>query len=322
VRLETVYTPSTSGLLAALLPAFESQTGLTVHVSATDDVFTPATAGHADLLVVHYYHLGQPGRVPGRVVPGSGQGGGGGGGGGGHHHRQGVVPGSGQGRGTGAGGKRLSTTGDAGSGAILPGGAAYPPGASPGTINTGAFVLEGYGLWPLALFNNQALVIGPPADPAGIKGMPSASAAVAKIAQSGETFLVTTTDVRIYYLTNLMLAISGVKIGPWYQTTKVVGTYLLQQAAAKNAYTVWGDENASLIPLAAQLTPLVLTDPVLQRGLVSIVVNPQKVDGVNFHGAHLLQSYLTNATTQAAVLNFREPGFTTPTFWPAAQTSA
>jgi ABC-type tungstate transport system permease subunit len=100
-----------------------------------------------------------------------------------------------------------------------------------------------------------------------------------------------------------------------------VGTGLLQLAASKGAYTVWGDENSSL-KTVPQLTPLVLTDPVLQRALVSIVVNPEKVEGVNFHGAHLLQSYLTNPTTQAAVLNFRETGFTSPTFWPAAPSSA
>jgi tungstate transport system substrate-binding protein len=183
--------------------------------------------------------------------------------------------------------------------------------------------LEGYGLWPLALFNNQALIVGPPADPAGIRGMASASAAVAKIAQTpGATFLVATTDTRIYYLDLLLQAASGAKKGPWYQTSSAVGTNLLQQAASKGAYTIWGDETSSLKAVASQLTPLVLTDPVLQRGLVSIVVNPEKVSGVNFHGAHQLQSYLTDPVTQAAVLNFREAGFESPTFWPAAPTSA
>ncbi|HLN18209.1 MAG TPA: hypothetical protein VK277_15830 [Acidimicrobiales bacterium] len=364
VRVQTVYTPSTSGLLPTLIPAFETASGLKVQVTATNDVFTPAVHGEADLLIVHYYHLGQPGRQPGRagsgthagghrhpnVVPGSGQGGGtggggtgggggggtGGGGGGGQGTGGGggqgtgggsgahnVVPGSGQGGGTGGGGHRAGGGSTAvGSAAVLPGDFAHPKGASPGTINTGAFVLEGYGLWPMALFNNQALLVGPASDPAGVRGMASAAQAMAKIATTRNTFLASVNDVRINYLDELILAASGVPKGAWYQASPAVGTALLTAAAAKNAYTIWGDESSSLQSVTNKLTPMVVTDPVMQRMMVSIIVNPEKIDGVNFHGAHRFQAYLTGPSTQAAVLAFREAGFTTATFWPAASASA
>jgi ABC-type tungstate transport system permease subunit len=368
VRVSTVFTPYSSGLLAHLVPAFEkANPGLHVQLTATNDVFTPGTNGSADLLIVHYYHLGQPSRTPGRVggptpgiVPGSGQGGGtgsGGGGGagstpstkpatgpgsgtgtgggkgtgsgntaatgGGKGGRSGssatsVVPGSGDGRGTGTGPGKAG----AGSGAVLPGHLAYPAGSSPGTVTTGDFILESYGLWPLMLFANQAVLVGPPSDPAHVKGL-SGIEAFRRIATTANSYyLANNTDLRIEFLEDMLLAGAGLSKGDWYVQSATVGTALLKQAAAGNAYTIWGDETASLSAVAGKLVPLVTTDPLFQRAMVSIVINPRRVAGVNSDGAHTFQAYLTEAATQAEILAFREPGFSVPTFWPAAASSA
>lgn len=379
VRVTTVFTPSSSGLLGHLIPAFErANPHLRVQVTATNDVFTPGTNGSADLLIVHYYHLGQPSRTPGRVggpkpgvIPGSGEGGGNGGGGGagsgagngtaggggatngsppatgpgsgtgtgGGHGTGGgagrgtgggrgshgggsttsVVPGSGKGRGTGTG----PGNSGAGSGAVLPGDLTYPPGATTtGTITTGEFVLEDYGLWPLMLFANQALLVGPPSDPAHVKGLTGVEAFRRIASTPNSYYLANNSDLRIAYLEDMLVAGAGVSKGDWYVTSATVGTALLQQAAAGNAYTIWGDENASLKVVAGKLVPLVTTDPLFQRTMVSIVINPRRVAGVNSDGAHAFQAYLTDAATQAQILAFREPGFTVPTFWPVAASSA
>src|SRR5207302_33310 len=34
-----------------------------------------------------------------------------------------------------------------------------------------AFVQEGFGEWPRTVFSNQSAIVGPPSDPAGIRGM-------------------------------------------------------------------------------------------------------------------------------------------------------
>lgn len=368
VRVTTVFTPYSSGLLPHLVPAFEkANPGLQVQLTATNDVFTPGTDGSADLLIVHYYHLGQPSRTPGRpsgpkpgVIPGSGAGGGnggggaagigsgpgsassastrpatgpgsgtgtgggrGGGGGGGGGHRGGatstaLIPGSGKGRRTGTG----PGNSGAGSGEVLPGDLSYPAGATTGTITTGEFVLEDYGLWPLMVFANQALLVGPPSDPAHVKGL-SGVEALRRIATTPNTFyLANASDLRILFLEEMLLAGAGLKQGDWYVTSGTVGTALLKQAAAGNAYTIWGDETASLKAAAGKLVPLVTTDPLFQRAMVSIVVNPRRVAGVNSDGAHAFQAYLTEPATQAEILSFREPGFSVPTFWPVAASSA
>ena len=188
-------------------------------------------------------------------------------------------------------------------------------------MTTGTFVLDGYGLWPLLAFSNQALLVGPPSDPARVRGLP-ATEAMRRIASSGSGFLAAKLDIRINYLDELLLAGAGVSKGNWYVESAAVGTSLLKQAAVGRAYTIWGDETSSLRAVSGRLTPLVVADPVLQRAMVAIVVNPRKVAGVNSEGAHELQAHLTDPATQAEVLAFREPGFATPTFWPAAASSA
>jgi tungstate transport system substrate-binding protein len=54
VRLGVVNTPQDSGLLAALLPDFEAQSGYRVEVFQGGDLYERASAGEADLLISHY----------------------------------------------------------------------------------------------------------------------------------------------------------------------------------------------------------------------------------------------------------------------------
>jgi tungstate transport system substrate-binding protein len=54
VRLGVVNTPQDSGLLAALLPGFEAQSGYRVEVIKGGDLYDRARAGEADVLISHY----------------------------------------------------------------------------------------------------------------------------------------------------------------------------------------------------------------------------------------------------------------------------
>jgi tungstate transport system substrate-binding protein len=54
VRIAVVNTPYRSGLLAALLPAFEQASGYRVEVYGGNDVFSRAEMGGADLVISHY----------------------------------------------------------------------------------------------------------------------------------------------------------------------------------------------------------------------------------------------------------------------------
>jgi tungstate transport system substrate-binding protein len=54
VRLAVVNTPVDSGLLATLLPKFETETGYRVEVARGGDAYDRARAGEADLVISHY----------------------------------------------------------------------------------------------------------------------------------------------------------------------------------------------------------------------------------------------------------------------------
>ena len=52
-----------------------------------------------------------------------------------------------------------------------------------------AFVAEGYGAYRLGVMHNDFVIVGPPSDPAGIKGFKEASAALRKIAETRSGFV-------------------------------------------------------------------------------------------------------------------------------------
>src|SRR5437773_4016084 len=56
------------------------------------------------------------------------------------------------------------------------------------------FVTYGYGLWPHAVFANQIALLGPPGDPAHVRGLTDAAEAMRRIATSHSRFLANDSD--------------------------------------------------------------------------------------------------------------------------------
>jgi ABC-type tungstate transport system permease subunit len=67
------------------------------------------------------------------------------------------------------------------------------------------------------------------------------------------------------------------------------------------------------------LEPLVVGDPLLQRIMVAIVVNPDVVKGVNETGAKAFQTFLLSPTVQSRIAAFRYPDFDQQVWWPAGR---
>jgi ABC-type tungstate transport system permease subunit len=53
--------------------------------------------------------------------------------------------------------------------------------------------------------------------------------------------------------------------------------------------------------------------------MVSIIVNPKKVAGVNADGAKAFQEFLLAPATQARIRAFRYPDFDQQSWWPAGR---
>jgi tungstate transport system substrate-binding protein len=243
VRVASVNTPYQSGLLEALLPAFEKMSGYRVEVYGGSDVYERAEAGKADLVISHY------GKAP-------------------------VEP----------------------------------------------FVTGGKGLWPRPVFSNQSVLVGPKEDPAGIRGMKDPFEAMRRIASSGSKY-VSPANPTGRYLSELLLAGAGnPERGDWYIESPLTRGRAMRFAEEEGAYTIWGS-----FPFeryrgkhGERLEALVWETPIFHRTMATVVVNPEKMPGVNIEGARALEAYLLSPGTQAAIAAYREKGLDRQTWWPAA----
>jgi tungstate transport system substrate-binding protein len=194
---------------------------------------------------------------------------------------------------------------------------------------TEAFCTEGLGLWPRPIFSNQAALIGPSSDPAGIAGIRNAVEAFHRIARSKSPFIVNNAATEKYLADVLWQAAGKPDRADWYRDKG-----LRNQAATKDAieaavkekgYTLWG-----LVPFLKYqeehpecgMKALVTDDPLLQRLMVSVVVRPEKIKGVNVEGARALERFLIAPDTQARIRAFRVPGFDGPVWWPAGRNNS
>jgi tungstate transport system substrate-binding protein len=187
-----------------------------------------------------------------------------------------------------------------------------------------AFVQDGLGQWPQTVFFNQHTLLGPPSDPARVRDLTDLVEAFRRIARTQSPFVVNNTE-GIKYLTDVLWEAAGspAKEG-WYSEQGVQGQDAIAKAAQQGGYVLWG-----LTPFLRtqqrnrlELQPLMLNDPLLQRIMVTVAVNPNRVAGVNVTGAETFQQYLLAPATQARIRAFRLPGIEEQIWWPAGRNNA
>lgn len=186
------------------------------------------------------------------------------------------------------------------------------------------FVLDGFGLWPRTVFSNQLAIIGPQSDPAKIKGLTSAAEALRKIASANAPFVANELH-GVTYLSNILWDASGQQAkGAWYLEPGEAKGKAMQYADTKQAYVIWG-----ALPFLrwkskhhTSLALLVTGDPMFQRVMASIRVNPEKVKNINSSGAEEFEKYLLSPHAQAKIASFRTEGSSEQLWWPAGRNNA
>jgi tungstate transport system substrate-binding protein len=183
------------------------------------------------------------------------------------------------------------------------------------------FVTGGFGLWPHAVFANQIALIGPPSDPAHVRGLADAAEAMRRIAASHSRFVVNNSVGNRYVEDILWTRAGNPAKGDWYLDRHSQGPQAARDAAKEGAYTLWGVP--PFLRLKRQtplnLEPLVTADSIFQRIMVAIVVNPQKANGVNDAGAQAFQNFLLAPSTQARISAFRYSDLDQQVWWPAGR---
>lgn len=181
------------------------------------------------------------------------------------------------------------------------------------------FVQETFGEWPRTVFSSPIAVVGPPSDPAGIRGVTDVVEAFRRIGRTSK-FVVNDQD-GLRYLADVIRRSGEIPLADWYVDKGTRGPDAMRAAAQSGAYTMWGlvpflrlKQQQAQMPLEALMTQ----DQLLRSLMVTIVVDPRKVSGVNATGARSLQHYLLEPATQAKIRTFRMAGVAEQVWWPAA----
>ena len=181
------------------------------------------------------------------------------------------------------------------------------------------FVLvDRLGEWPRTIFSNQMALVGPPGDPAKVRGLSDAAEAFARIAAAKAPFVLNDLD-GVRYLVEVLWNASGrPPRDGWLLDDKHQKEDAMMVASKLGGYSLWG-----LTPFLRthkqrdlQLEPLVLADPLLQRLLVSVIV---RAPGCNVDGARALQTHLLAPATQARIRATRYPTDERVTWVPAGR---
>ena len=184
-----------------------------------------------------------------------------------------------------------------------------------------AFMADGLGQWPRTVFANQMAVVGPASDPAGVRGLADATEAYRRIAKSGASWVANNLP-GIGYLEAILWEGAGRPAkGEWYIDTGQEKGQAIQAAARRGAYTLWGifPFMRFLEQQKVDLEPMVLADSLLQRIMVTLVVEPRRFPAANIEGAMALQQFLLTPAMQARIREFRYPGREEQLWWPAGR---
>ncbi|MFN8453809.1 MAG: substrate-binding domain-containing protein [Anaerolineae bacterium] len=197
-----------------------------------------------------------------------------------------------------------------------------------------AFVADGFGVNRQDVMYNDFIIVGPPSDPAGIKGMTDAGAAFSKIAETNSSFIsrgdnsgTHTKEISIWEASQLPLIEAASVISPerkvkqpegdWYQSVGQGMGAVLTIAGEQQAYTL--SDRATFLARQQEgldLEILVEGDSRLFNPYGVIAVNPEKHPTVNTGGAEAFIEWITSVETQKLIGQYGQDKFGQSLFVP------
>ena len=182
------------------------------------------------------------------------------------------------------------------------------------------FVAEGYGINRRIIMHNDFIIVGPPSDPAGIKGMKSAAEAFKKIVASGAIFMSRGDNSGTHAKEKTIWKAAGItpEGQKWYQQTGLGMGQTLNVAAEKKTYTLADRGTYLALKKNLGLDILAEGDAILLNVYHVIEVNPAKWPKVNAAGAKAFADFMVSKQTQKVIKTFGVDKFGSPLFFPDA----
>jgi tungstate transport system substrate-binding protein len=166
---------------------------------------------------------------------------------------------------------------------------------------------------------NDFIIIGPEADPAGIKGEKSAFAALKKIAEKQARFVSRGDKSGTHTLELALWKQAGVTPGaPWYIESGQGMGATLGIADDRGAYTVTDRATALAFAKRVKLKTMVEGDKPLLNIYSVMEVNPANGPRVNAAGGKAFAEFILAPETQAVIKTFGVDKFGQPLFVPIA----
>ncbi len=173
-----------------------------------------------------------------------------------------------------------------------------------------AFVAEGYGIDRRDVMWNDFVIVGPAADPAGVRGMEDAAQAFAKIAKAGAPFISRGDDSGTHIRELAVWQRAGVAPEGqdfYHKAGQGMGP-CLTMASQRNAYILTDRGTYLAVRAGKDLTVLVEGDEALRNPYGAILVNPAKHPHVQVEAARRLLDFLTSPQGQDRIGAFRKNG--------------
>ena len=189
--------------------------------------------------------------------------------------------------------------------------------------NERQFVASGVGTNRQLVMYNDFIIVGPPEDPAGIRGQTDALAALKQIAAKGSPFIGRgdnsgTQQLELQLWKDAGLAPQG---QGWYVESGTGMGQTLQIADQKRAYTISDRATYLAYKDRVKLDVLVEKDERLINVYHVIAVNPQRVPVVNAAGAQAFIDFLLAPDTQVFIGQFGRDKYGQPLFTPCVRNS-
>ncbi len=185
------------------------------------------------------------------------------------------------------------------------------------------FIREGYGTQRIPLMYNDFVIVGPPDDPAGIKGLKSAAEALRTLFGKNAPFISRGDKSGTHMAEMELWSKAGIKpAGAWYRIYEK-GTEgnapTLRHTDAVKAYTVM--DRATYLSLKNQIKLAILVegDEALLNYISIIPVNPGKFPAVNARDTKTFVEWLTSPEKgQKIIRDFGKEKYGGPLFFPNA----
>jgi len=172
-----------------------------------------------------------------------------------------------------------------------------------------AFVEEGHGVQRFPVMHNDFVIVGPAADPAGIKGGKDAPAALGRIAGAEAPFASRGDDSGTHIAERRLWEAAGIApSGDWYRELGTGMGPTLNTAAEMGAYALADRGTWANFKNRRGLDILVEGDPRLFNPYGVILVNPARHPHVKAEEGQAFIDWLTSEEGQKAIAGYRIDG--------------